>query len=192
VWHRKIQRTRHGNRKTASIEFAYESKQTSHYSPRALVAVRCVQRLRRVQTTLPAEGLSARSDNSWYWWLRRRWRRNCESAEIATRDHHEPSHPGCGAPVGPLACRKRATRRDVPLPQRQDACATIAVALGLDCRLRLGLRLANLRRFRFFFAPGEEPLDHVKGYRDKEDRDRRCGDHSANHSRAEDAPGNGA
>jgi hypothetical protein len=175
---------RHGNRKTESIEFAYESKQTSRYSPRALVAVLCVTRIRGIQTALPAEGLSARSDNSWYWWLRRRWRRNCESAEIATRDHHEPSHPGCGAGRH-LACRANYQPGETP------GCPTGKVPV-LRLEGWLGLRLANLRRFRFFFAPGEEPLDDVKGYRDKEDRDSRCGDHSANHSRAEDAPGNGA
>ena len=48
---------------------------------------------------------------------------------------------------------------------------TRAQALGVNCRRWLGRGLANLRR-RFFFTPGKEPFDHVKGYRDKENGDR--------------------
>jgi hypothetical protein len=47
---------------------------------------------------------------------------------------------------------------------------TRAQALGVNCGRWLGRSLADLLR-RFFFAPGEEPLDHVKGYRDKENGD---------------------
>jgi hypothetical protein len=43
--------------------------------------------------------------------------------------------------------------------------------LASPCRLWLRLGLADLRRRRFFFAPGEEPLDHIECYRDKKNRD---------------------
>jgi hypothetical protein len=42
-------------------------------------------------------------------------------------------------------------------------------ALGVNRRLRLWPRLANLLRCCFFFAPGEEPLDHIESYWDQED-----------------------
>src|SRR4029077_19144233 len=60
VWHRKIQRMRHGNRKLESIASRYENKQTSGYRTPTLVAIRCVERIWGVQITLSAEGLSAR------------------------------------------------------------------------------------------------------------------------------------
>ena len=164
MWHRKIQRTRHSNRKTASIEFAYESKQTSRYSPRALVAVLCVTRIRGIQTTLPAEGLSALSDNSCYWWLRRRWRRNCESAEIATRDHQEPSHPGCGAGRYP-ACRANYQPGETP------GCPTGKMPV-LRLEGWLGLRSSHLRCRRFLFSPAGYSFDDVK--RDRNEKDRDC------------------
>ena len=46
--------------------------------------------------------------------------------------------------------------------------------------------------FRRYFSTGEQSLDHIKRHRDKEDRDSRGGDHSADDGRAEHATGDGA
>src|SRR5205823_12453078 len=47
----------------------------------------------------------------------------------------------------------------------------------------------DLRCLYFFFSTGKESLDDVKRYRDKEDCDCGSGDHAADHSRTEYAPG---
>ena len=49
----------------------------------------------------------------------------------------------------------------------------------------------DLRRRRFFFSTRKEPLDDVKSYRDKEDRDRGGSDHSTDDRRAEDSARDG-
>jgi hypothetical protein len=60
------------------------------------------------------------------------------------------------------------------------ACDHLPQALGINCRLWLARGLGDFLR-RFFFAPGEEPFNHVKRYWNKKNRDSRCGDHSSNH-----------